>query len=48
MLACRNPYPDHYSPAFAFSDLLYPPPRQHPLRSACPLPGGDTGLPCST
>lgn len=36
MLADRNPYPDHYSPAFAFSDLLYPHPRQRPLRLACP------------
>lgn len=48
MLVARNPCPGHYSPAFAFSDILYPHPRQRSLRSACPLPGGNTGLPCST
>ena len=30
-----NPYPDHYSPAFAFSILLYPLPQGRALRFAC-------------
>ena len=48
MLANRSPYPNDYSPAFAFSDILYPHPRQRSLQSACPLLGGNTGLPCFT
>jgi hypothetical protein len=31
-----SPYPNHYSPAFAFSTILYPHFRQLLLRSACP------------
>ena len=31
-----HPYPDHYSPAFAFSSLLYPPTQQCSSRSTCP------------
>jgi hypothetical protein len=30
-----NPYPNHYSSAFAFCILLYPLPRQLSLRIAC-------------
>lgn len=44
MLASRNPYPGDYSPTFAFSDLLYPHPRQLPLRLACPFVGRGYGL----
>jgi hypothetical protein len=45
-----SPYPNHYSPAFAFSTILYPHLQQHLLRSACPrnFAGGNTGLPSST
>lgn len=39
-------YPRHYSPAFAFSILLYPHRQQLTLRFACPK-GSDTGLPSS-
>ena len=41
----RNPYPHHYSTAFAFSPLLYPHPRRCRLRETyrpvnLPLPEG--------
>ena len=39
-----NPYPARYRPAFAFSLVLYPPPRRLTLRLACPR-GRTTGLP---
>jgi len=47
-----NPYPGHYSPAFAFSTILYPLLRRLPLRVACRLPilwkvGRGSGLPRS-
>ncbi|REG58668.1 hypothetical protein B0G80_1338 [Paraburkholderia sp. BL6669N2] len=32
---CFSPYPVHYSRAFAFSTILYPPHQQRSLRSAC-------------
>ena len=32
MLLMRNPYPGDYSPAFAFSTVLYPQPRRRILR----------------
>ena len=37
--SCRNPYPNHYGPAFAFSPVLYPPPRRLALRLAYPAGG---------
>ncbi len=47
MLLARNPYPSHYSPAFAFSTILYPQPIRVTLRLAYPY-GRTTGLPCSS
>jgi hypothetical protein len=41
---CRNPYPAHYRPAFAFSPIPYPQPRRLILRLAFPC-GRATGLP---
>jgi hypothetical protein len=48
-----NPYPSHYSGAFAFSTFLYPLHQQLPSRVTCRPPvirrlGGESGLPCST
>ena len=40
-------YPRHYSGAFAFSAILYPPPPQFALRLPCPRGGAMTGLPSS-
>lgn len=38
-----NPYPHHYSMAFAFSMILYPHSQQFPLRLTCPN-GQEYGL----
>ena len=50
MLRSLNPYPGGYSPALAFSPILYPPPRGLLLRVAFPNAnslslGGTAGLP---
>jgi hypothetical protein len=42
----NNPYPHHYSAAFAFSPILYPHHHRQTLRFGYPE-GSDTGLPCS-
>ena len=33
---CSSPYPDHYSPAFAFSAIPYPHSQRITLRFTCP------------
>ncbi len=46
-VASLNPYPGHYSLAFAFSAFLYPHARGFALRRSYRLHRRRTGLPCS-